>query len=151
MWNWCCILGEMCFVSYISHQNYNSQGEWRSDREVWHQGQGSHLKVTFQSTQQLLPIYLSARFTSLSPPLAASPALFWLSFAFLLFLILLPPPLPSPSIPRSGDVLTRQQGGSGVIKGSTNERLSGVNVLTYLCWTRGREVIYSKGTNCFTF
>lgn len=48
------------FVSYISHQNYNSQGEWRSDREVWHQGRGSHLKVTFQSTQQMLPIYLSS-------------------------------------------------------------------------------------------
>lgn len=84
----------------LSHQNYNSQVEWRSDREVWHQGRGSHLKVTFQSTQQMPPIYLSSvlsaalilhphLFLSLCLPLLlplTSLCLFWLSFAFLLVL-----------------------------------------------------------------
>ena len=60
------ILEEICFVSNISHQSCNSQGEWGSDREVWLQGHGSHLKVTFQSTQQVLPICLSS---ALSPAL----------------------------------------------------------------------------------
>lgn len=110
--NWGHILWEICFVSYISHQNYNSQGEWGSDREVRHQGQGSHLKVTFQSTQQMLPIYLSPALSPvlvlhpylfLPPPLSASLALFlfWLSFAFLLFLTSPPPHLPPSTIPRS--------------------------------------------------
>ena len=108
------ILSEICFVSYISHQNYNSQGEWRSDREVWHQGQGSHLKVTFQSTQQMLPIYLSSalspspHFTSLSLSLSLRLSLpLYLAFSFGLLLIpssySFAPLLTSPpsTIPRS--------------------------------------------------
>lgn len=109
--NWSHILWEIYFVSYISHQNYNSQGEWRSDREVRHQGQGSHLKVTFQSTQQMLPIYLSSALSPVlvlhsylptPPPLSASPALFSL-LAFLCFSHFATPPPTSSSfhLPRS--------------------------------------------------
>lgn len=78
IFNWGYILWKICFVSYISHQNYNSQGEWRSDREVLHQGQGSHLKVTFQSMQQMPPIYLSSVLSAalvLHPHLFLSPPL----------------------------------------------------------------------------
>lgn len=134
-------------MSYISHQNYNSQGEKRSDREVRHQGQGSHLKVTFQSTQQMLPICHS---WALSPALILHPYLVLsasrclcitfsffchCSSAFLLFLILLP--LHLSLLPPSPALLMRQQGGSGVIKGSANERLSEVSKLAYLCQARG--------------
>lgn len=138
-------------MSYISDQNYNSQGEWRSDGEVQHQGQGSHLKVTFQSTQQMLPIYLRL---ALSPVLVlhhylSLPLLLhWLSFTFLLFLILHTPPRPPPQL---CDVLTRQLGGSSVSKGSANERSSGVNVLTYLCWTREERSLIPRGQTLSLF
>lgn len=47
---------------------------------------------------------------------------------------------------RSCAVLTRQRGGSGAIKGSANERLSGVNALTYLSRTRrGRSFTRGGG------
>lgn len=130
--------------------------------EVRHQRQGGHLKVTFQSTQQMLPIsrlYLLSSFyipisSSLRPSLPPALFLFWLSFAFLLFLTPPPPPpTTSPSFhqPPLCDVLTRQQAGSSVIKGSANERLSGVNVLTYLCRTRGERSFIPRGQTVSLF
>lgn len=72
----------------------------RSDRDVQHQGQGSHLKVTFQSTQHMLPVLFSLALPAaviLHPYLSL--CLTFLSFGFLL----LPPtfsfcpPSTSPS------------------------------------------------------
>lgn len=48
-------------------------------------------------------------------------------------------------------MLTRQRGGSGVIKGSANERLSGVNVLTYLSRARGERSFIPRGQTVSLF
>lgn len=158
----------ICFAPFVSHRNYNSQGEQGSDRERRHQGQPSHLEVTFQSGRQMLPIYLSpapapppslppsARCLLLSTSPSSSASLFGVFMLCPPFLHLPPPPLHCPVFHdthphRPCDVLTRQRRGSGAIKASANERLSGVNALTYLSQTRGGRSLAPRGGALFHF
>lgn len=96
----------ICLAPFVSHRNYNSQGEQGSDRELRHQGQRSHLEVTFQSAPQMLPIYLSpspAPFPVPQPPSPnhpppsppSPPSCFKLPFSFCC-LYLSPPSLHLP-------------------------------------------------------
>lgn len=122
----------ICLAPFVSHRNYNSQGEQRSDRELRHQGQRSHLEVTFQSQLQMLPIYLSASpapfpVTQPTPPTAlvrrrlptspsSSPSLFGV-FMFCTSFLRLPlqtPPsffplhTPSPTLCRADEAARRK-------------------------------------------
>lgn len=94
------------FAPFVSHRNYNSQGEQGSDRELRHQGQPSHLEVTFQSRRQMLPIYLSVAPSpfpvthhpphSLPPPSPPFYFPFQLSFSFWCLYALSPVSPPPP-------------------------------------------------------